>query len=622
MHRIFAKKIFEKSCQYIFKQFHQFGSFFFDSLLKNEKLMELFLHKLYTNSTFVQRMLDDDRVPFLVKQQSELLTTLLDSKDARDAIFENLKLSSSLLRDHRLRVAVQENIELLNQLVKSDNLYEVIIRNKELLSSLGMDNRLRNTQLADEDLLAEFALDSRIQTAFGQTPKALSKLLSQPEIQEAVIANGRLLQSILSTDKARNTLLAQEELVEPLLRDSRLLKALQQNESLLSQLTQVEELLPAILNNGKLVKQLAGEHKLRNTQLADEAMLNSFTLDSRCIENLLSSDNALIKLAHFLSKRKYNNTFKGLILKVMQLNSADFSESFNSDFVNIFARLDDFYCQYQLFSEYLKSPENAQFRLEKAVLKILNGSHDLLNLMKIVFEENNSVNLLGHQFRIIEWRGFWITFNEIFVNQDYYFKSDRLTPVCIDAGANLGLATIFIKLHYPAALVYCFEPSKKIRELLEKNVEHLDDVQIYPYALSSYEGKSTFKIPVEDSLGGSIERHNETVGSYINESIECRRLSKFISSSVDFLKLDIEGMESEVLEEIGSLIRQVKYLFVEYHGHETELARDFNKIISTLVEHEFRFHVTKALGTEKYTKDKPLSHLEGRFSLAIYGKRI
>lgn len=58
--------------------------------------------------------------------------------------------------------------------------------------------------------------------------------------------------------------------------------------------------------------------------------------------------------------------------------------------------------------------------------------------------------------------------DEIFEKEIYHFIADSDRPVCIDAGANVGCATLYWKWLYPEAKVICLEPDFGLFELLKK----------------------------------------------------------------------------------------------------------------------------------------------------------
>jgi FkbM family methyltransferase len=56
-------------------------------------------------------------------------------------------------------------------------------------------------------------------------------------------------------------------------------------------------------------------------------------------------------------------------------------------------------------------------------------------------------------------------------------------------------------------------------------------------------------------------------------------LKKFIQDfkHIDFLKLDIEGAELHVLQDISSELHRVKHLFIEYHEPQKAIITNFRK---------------------------------------------
>ena len=62
------------------------------------------------------------------------------------------------------------------------------------------------------------------------------------------------------------------------------------------------------------------------------------------------------------------------------------------------------------------------------------------------------------------------TCKKIFVDQEYDFLMDPPPVAIIDAGANIGLASIYFASKYPAARVIAIEPEQSNFELLQKNV--------------------------------------------------------------------------------------------------------------------------------------------------------
>src|SRR5258708_6810336 len=84
--------------------------------------------------------------------------------------------------------------------------------------------------------------------------------------------------------------------------------------------------------------------------------------------------------------------------------------------------------------------------------------------------------------------------NEIFTQGVYYFETNSARPSIIDAGAHIGLATLYFKKMYPGAHVTAIEPNPRTFPLLEKNVfeNQLNDVTTHQVALASESGIAEF----------------------------------------------------------------------------------------------------------------------------------
>ncbi len=67
-------------------------------------------------------------------------------------------------------------------------------------------------------------------------------------------------------------------------------------------------------------------------------------------------------------------------------------------------------------------------------------------------------------------------------------------------------------------------------------------------------------------------------------------LKFFKNSEIDFLKMDIEGAEVDVLMHCGNELKNVSNLFVEYHSYADQPQR-FNDLTGILTEAGFRYQI-------------------------------
>ena len=87
------------------------------------------------------------------------------------------------------------------------------------------------------------------------------------------------------------------------------------------------------------------------------------------------------------------------------------------------------------------------------------------------------------------------------------------------------------------------------------------------------------------------------------------------------LKLNIEGAEAEVVEELGDLLGQVDQVLIEYHGF-AELPQSLHRILARLDQHGLTY-VVSHFG-ERNWLGVPPRRLDRRFCyfLLVYGRRL
>ena len=188
---------------------------------------------------------------------------------------------------------------------------------------------------------------------------------------------------------------------------------------------------------------------------------------------------------------------------------------------------------------------------------------------------------------------FHILKSEIFGNDCYKVELDNDKPYILDVGAYIGLSVIYFKSIYPNSKIVAFEPNLFAREILEENifVNNLKDVTVLPYAIDSSEGKRDLHIDTSDNNWQSTASFfkNSWNGKYPNDSsisVETKKLSTFLKDkTVDLLKLDIEGLEKNVLEESKEFLTSIKNIIIEYHPIKKQ---NFKKILSILKESHYK----------------------------------
>lgn len=143
---------------------------------------------------------------------------------------------------------------------------------------------------------------------------------------------------------------------------------------------------------------------------------------------------------------------------------------------------------------------------------------------------------------------------------------DRIVPdgaVTIDVGANCGLYTR--KLARLSRQVYAFEPSHEMADLLRRT--SASNVSVHEIALSDQTGNAELFIPQDDdelnyglaSLESTISASNKEV---VSVNVPTARLDAIVHQDVDFVKIDVEGHELNVLNGAVELLEHSQPVFL------------------------------------------------------------
>lgn len=186
---------------------------------------------------------------------------------------------------------------------------------------------------------------------------------------------------------------------------------------------------------------------------------------------------------------------------------------------------------------------------------------------------------------------------EVFTVEEYKFNSENQKPFIIDCGSHIGLTIIYFKSIYPKSEILGFEPNIENFEILKINIKenNLQNVKVINAALSDREG--------EDFLRVSFKKKNPwTWGDTIINNmwgdeedskkvkVKTTKLSKYITKTVDFLKIDIEGSEQKVLEEIEGKLNLVKQIVMEFHNTpSSRKVNDLEKVKKILKRNNFGY---------------------------------
>lgn len=164
----------------------------------------------------------------------------------------------------------------------------------------------------------------------------------------------------------------------------------------------------------------------------------------------------------------------------------------------------------------------------------------------------------------------------------------RRDPIILEIGAHSGGHTRWFLECFPKARVFCFEPDPRALLHLQRNVGSDSRVTIVPMAIGRASGRLVFhqssgrkdSYPADyvhiDSGSlrrptGHLEKH-PWVRFDSTIEVECTTLDEFAAQygidSVDFVWMDVQGAECDVICGGTRTFQSVRVLFTEYSNAE------------------------------------------------------
>jgi FkbM family methyltransferase len=206
-------------------------------------------------------------------------------------------------------------------------------------------------------------------------------------------------------------------------------------------------------------------------------------------------------------------------------------------------------------------------------------------------------NVLGAHMRVPDYPAFAGLFSEIFVRRDYSFESRSQAPLILDCGSNIGMSVLFFKQLYPESRIIAFEPDRRTFAVLQINVRknqfmnvELHNKAVYPddgiinfYSEPDHVGSVTMSTARERFPGRAVDC----------QQVEAVRLSPFIQGEVDLVKMDIEGAEGLVMQELAKAgkLKWIKEIFVEYHHHLNPLEDHLSDMLRLFEANGFGYQI-------------------------------
>lgn len=224
-------------------------------------------------------------------------------------------------------------------------------------------------------------------------------------------------------------------------------------------------------------------------------------------------------------------------------------------------------------------------------------------------------DLAGEPFQIPDSVSFYYGYREIFQDEIYRFQTPNPAPRIVDCGSHCGLSVVYFKQLYSDARITAIEADPQIFDLLELNVRQFQftDVTLVNKAIASQRGEVTFH-----REGANAGRIHSLADAKETITVPTLPLDDLLTEPVDLLKIDIEGVETEVLL-ASRRLGNVAQLIVEYHSF-ADSPQALHQLLSLLANHGFRYKIQTQFCPRRPLVDDDC-HLGMDLQLNIYARR-
>ena len=169
------------------------------------------------------------------------------------------------------------------------------------------------------------------------------------------------------------------------------------------------------------------------------------------------------------------------------------------------------------------------------------------------------------------------------LNTKLLSKNLKKGMICFDIGANIGYYTLLeSKIVGEQGKVVAIEPSPVNFKLLQKNIqdENVTNVELYQIAGGDHDGMIKFFLDPHSNLSRIIKNEEKVPENGQIVEVPIKKLDSFLETlqikTLDFIRMDVEGYEFNILEGMKNSIKKFKPM-IQMEVHTSLLGNEKTK---------------------------------------------
>ena len=236
----------------------------------------------------------------------------------------------------------------------------------------------------------------------------------------------------------------------------------------------------------------------------------------------------------------------------------------------------------QLFKDYLK-------------FKMLTA---LPNFLK---SKITSLRFLGHQLSFFDLATTTALIVSIFIENEYFFKTKNKRANIIDLGSNIGLSIIYLKFIYPSCSVLAYEADPVTFKVLQNNIcsFRIRNVKVNNSAITNKTGSVDFYTALDGDGSPLMSTNALRIANKKTIKVKSVKLSSIIQKKIDFLKMDVEGSEMDILDDLNksNKMKLIDQMSIEYHHHIDTNQDNFSRFLKLIETNNFGYQLHASQNT-------------------------
>jgi FkbM family methyltransferase len=242
------------------------------------------------------------------------------------------------------------------------------------------------------------------------------------------------------------------------------------------------------------------------------------------------------------------------------------------------------------------------------------GSDQVLRIQKMPRYTKGYAQVDGMQINFNDNVSFLGMLDEIFIKKNYLFNTKKKSPYILDCGANIGLGVVYFKKIFPNAVIHAFEPDEVAFDCLSWNVQANKLTNVHLYKKAVWVKNKNLEFFSDGSWGGGVFNKKGTTKTIV-EAVD---IKNFLNFPIDFLKMDIEGAENDVINHAAKfIVKNVDRFFFEWHSMKNSNQK-LGEFLTIFEKSGFRYHIKEAVVRTSPFLNEPSGEMDSQLDVFVY----